>query len=307
MGMWYPEMGILPPERIPITIKESSMKILLKPTVTVVGHTKFIPHPTYSIPDDGDDSVRLGSFAAKGCYDSFGKEGRANVENQKSIMEHRHGSVMEHATVSLFIEGISRALTLEMNRHRTFAISQRSTRYTKEDEAAIVLEPYYARIWTKYQMNYRSDIGILEHSFHKFDPQAGSHWRDVFPEDLQVVCGFVWKCKSIIEEYKTEVDLLVKLNPLDLKGFDLRKWARGKARNILPHALETRVTYTNNHRGWRWFIESRSDKHAEPEIRRLAFYVWEELHKLTPEYYSDFEVFEIYDDIPVLKPKYSKI
>lgn len=267
------------------------MKILLKPTVTVVGHTKFIPHPTYSIPDDGDDAVKLGSFAAKGCYDSFGADGRANIKNQQSIMEHRHGSVMEHATVSLFIEGISRALTLEMNRHRTFAISQRSTRYTKEDDAAIVLEPYYAKIYKKFDWNLSASTEAIKDNL----------------DEHNVILQFISAAEMAIDAYNNQVKWLMVANPLKLSGFDLRKWARGKARNILPHCLETRVTYTNNHRGWRWFIESRSDKHAEPEIRRLAFYVWEELHKLTPEYYSDFEVFEIYDDLPVLKPKYSKI
>jgi thymidylate synthase (FAD) len=99
----------------------------------------------------------------------------------------------------------------------------------------------------------------------------------------------------------------MKKNPLKLEGFDLRKWARGKARNLLPHALETRITYTGNVRAWRWFIQSRSDKHAEPEIRRLADKILSVLYKEAPLYFGDFKAMEDYDGIHVWAPKYSKV
>ena len=123
------------------------MQIITAPIATVVSRPQFVPHPTYRIPDDGDDATKLGSFAAKGCYDSFGANGRPNEANQHAILEHAHGSVTEHMHYSLFLEGITRGLSLELNRHRPFNISQRSTRYTKEDDAAIVLDPYYSTIY----------------------------------------------------------------------------------------------------------------------------------------------------------------
>jgi thymidylate synthase (FAD) len=270
------------------------MKVILEPTVTVVGHSQFIEHPTYKIPDDGDDHTKLGAFAAKGCYDSYSANGRPNEENQLAILEHRHGSVLEHATVSLFIEGITRGLTLEMNRHRTFAISQRSTRYTAEEDASIVLEPYYAHLWDKLDPEYRVSEPYPWHTNHS-TPES---W---------LLCEFLNECERSFDRYRNQVDRLMKLNPLNLEGFDLRKWARGKARNILPHALETRVTYTNNHRGWRWFIESRSDRHAEPEIRRLAHHTLLALREVAPVYYNDFEIAAEYDDIYEWKPKYNKV
>lgn len=45
------------------------MKVILEPKVTIVGFTKFLDHPDYPIPLDGNDHTKLGSFAAKGCYD----------------------------------------------------------------------------------------------------------------------------------------------------------------------------------------------------------------------------------------------
>ena len=126
------------------------MKVILEPTVTTFAKQVFIEHPQFKIPDDGNDATKIGSFAAKGCYDSFGKNGRANEANQAQVLEQLHGSVLEHINASLYIEGISRGLSLESNRHRQLAVSQRSTRYTAEEDAAIVLEPYYAAIFKKF-------------------------------------------------------------------------------------------------------------------------------------------------------------
>lgn len=240
------------------------MNVITEPKVVVVGATQFFPHPDYDIPQDGDESVQLCAFAAKACYDSFGKEGRANEANQSQIVSMRHGSVLEHYHVSLFIEGITRGLSLELNRHRHFNISQRSTRYTAEEDAAIVLEPYFADLYAQDT----SDRSELE------DNMLFDH---------------IEQCAFAVKAYNAQVLDLMDVNPLDLSGTALRKWARGKARNLLPHALETRGTWTNNIRGWRHFLELRSDRHAEAEIRRLAEHVFNALHTVVPFYLQDYK------------------
>lgn len=264
------------------------MKVITQPKVTIIAKQVFLGHPDYEIPDDGIDAVKIGAFAAKSCYDSFGKSGRSNEANQRQILEHEHGSVLEHITFTLFVEGVTRALSLESNRHRQHAISQRSTRYTAEEDAAIVLEPYYAGLFDKYKLSNITNATVIE-------------------SELNLLNDFISSCESSVIEYQNQVEQLVILNPLNLTGFDLRKWARGKARNLLPHALETRITYTGNVRSWRWFIESRSDKHAEPEIRRLANVVLDILRSEAPLYFEDFTCVEIYDGIPMWVPKYSKV
>lgn len=248
------------------------MKILLEPKVTVVAHTTFLGHPDYPIPADGSDAVKTCAFAAKGCYDSYGAEGRPNAENQAAILSSGHGSVLEHFSVSLFIEGITRACSLELNRHRHFAISQRSTRYTAEGDAAIVLDPYFAELYREYGE----------------EPEGGEVPLET-PAQTLLWDHLEW-CRQAILEYETEVKTLVKLNPEGLSGTDLRKWARGKARNLLPHALETRGTWTGNLRAWRHFIELRSERHAEPEIRRLADEVFDALYSVAAFYLSDYTV-----------------
>lgn len=270
------------------------MKIITQPKVTVIAKQVFLGHPDYEIPDDGNDAVKLGAFAAKSCYDSFGKTGRANEKNQIALLEHRHGSVLEHINYTLFVEGITRGLSLESNRHRQLAVSQRSTRYTAEEDAAIVLEPYYANLYEKYRP-------WLE------DATKDDITPDFDLDELNLLVAHITSMEQAFMSYERDVAWLMKKNPLNLEGFELRKWARGKARNVLPHALETRITYTGNVRAWRWFIESRSDKHAEPEIRRLANHVLAVLADEVPLYFQDFDAVEVYDDIPVWKPKYSKV
>jgi len=288
------------------------MKVITGPKVTLIGHTIFKEHSTYKIPADGTGIERLGAFAAKGCYDSFGETGRACQENQREIIEHRHGSVLEHSYASLFLEGITRALTLELNRHRLFNISQRSTRYTKEEDSAIVLEPYYADIWNRYRCSLDESGKLVSPQFpYLWDGPNIKYpeglWSENVPVDYRLLSKFIEQCDAAIGEYADQVEMLVRLNPNKLEGFALRKWARGKARNVLPHALETRGTWTMNFRAWRWFIEARSNRHAEPEIRRLAEHVLVVLKPLAPIYFEDFQLNAIVDNIPEYVPQHSKI
>jgi len=272
------------------------MIIKLMPKVTVVAQTNFTDHPNYDIPDGGDDFTRLGAFAAKGCYDSFGKNGRSNDQNQLAILEHRHGSVLEHLNITLFIEGITRGLSLELNRHRSFAISQRSTRYTAEEDSCIVLEPYFAELFRSVTPAFKEQSGFFGSLAEHIDKEE----RDLLLDHLNS------QYKAILS-YQRQVETLMEMNPNNLTGFDLRKWARGKARNVLPHGIETRGTWTNNIRGWRWFIESRSDRHAEPEIRVLADVVLKALREVAPLYFNDFKMTELVDRIPEWKPEFSKV
>ncbi len=276
------------------------MKIITEPKVTLIAKQVFIEHPEYKIPADGNDAVKIGAFAAKGCYDSFGENGRANEVNQRAILEHQHGSVLEHITFTFFIEGITRSLSLESNRHRQLAVSQRSTRYAAEEDSAIVLDPYYAHLVNKHKLEF-DEVGML------ITPENYGELSETAQTEIDLLESHLDHAWMAIDQYQREVKYLMNLNPNKLEGFDLRKWARGKARNILPHSLETRITYTGNVRAWRWFIESRSDKHAEPEIRRLANALFLALNHEARVYFDDFKIDEVVDGIPVWKPTHRKV
>jgi thymidylate synthase (FAD) len=271
------------------------VKIITRPTVTVVGTTRFHAHPQHRVPptftndnarDTSNNAVSLGAFAAKGCYDSFEKDGnpgRSCEANQREVIQQRHGSVLEHVHVSVFVEGITRACSLELNRHRHLAISQRSTRYTEEDDAAIVLEPYYADLYNRL-----GGSGELSEK-----------------ESSLILAHTIWAERALLE-YKVEVNTLTQLNPLNLSGKDLRKWARGKARNILPHGLETRGTYTGSIRAWRWVIEARSSRYAEDEVRRLAHHLFMAISAVAPLYFEDYRT-EMVRGIPEFTTECGKV
>lgn len=273
------------------------MRVITEPTVTLVSITQFIPHPHYKLPPCDNQLVSLGAFSAKLCYDSFGETGRSCEENQGAILEHRHGSVLEHLNAGLFIEGVTRGLTLELNRHRTFAISQRSTRYTREEDAAIVLDPYYAKLFAERVAGHDPELGVLYRSTETAQESL----------ELELLHEHLYACQKAILSYEEQVKHLMDLNPNDLTGFDLRKWARGKARNLLPHALETRGLWTTNLRGWRWFLESRSDRHAEPEIRRLAGAVYDTLLVSDAGFYLTDYTIEMVDGLREFQTPYRKV
>ena len=282
------------------------MRIRTEPEVEIVSAPVYLgDNEKFPLPDvegfrdggfdAGAHAIMLGSRAAKGCYDSFGEDGRACEANQRAILDHKHGSGLEHINIGLWIEGITRALSIELNRHRHFAISQRSTRYTDEEDPEIVLEPFYAEVF--------KDMG---NPLRQFAPRNGE--GNISDRDWKVwraLHSHLRAAKDDIAEYSVQVDRLMELT--DKEGTEARKWARGKARNSLPHNLATCGTWTANIRSWRWILEARSNRHAADEIRRLTGeYIFPALKRVAPLYFEDFEV-EMIDGLPELQPEHSKV
>lgn len=259
------------------------MKWITEPHVHVLSVPQFFDHPEYKLPNRGLPSERLIAHAGKGCYDSYGVDGRAIEAHINGLRKSRHGSVFEHANISVFISGISRGCSHEIVRHRAgFAYSQRSTRYTREDEASFVMEPYYA------------------------DLQQGDGHLDL--DEASLLGSFKLHCAQSLERYALAVNTLMTKAPQEMNGTDRRKWARGKARQLLPHALETRMTMTGNLRAWRFFLEERSGRGAEPEIRRLAMFIMNAIEPHAPLVFEDMlDNQESYDGFPIFKPEVSKV
>src|SRR5690606_3788359 len=126
---------------------ESTMHIFREPRVTVLARQEFLgaPHIHRSSDTDGPAQA-VTEFAGRICYLSFGPDagiegghrlikGRTtNREYLANILNVRHGSVIEHAVWTVLIEGVSRALTHELVRHRHLSFSQLSQRYVDESE-----------------------------------------------------------------------------------------------------------------------------------------------------------------------------
>src|SRR5690554_948865 len=90
------------------------------------------------IADDwvSTDSDLLAEFAGRSCYQSFHKPNpktEANHDYLRNILNQGHFSVLEHASATFYVTGVSRALTHELIRHRHLSYSElRSEEHTSE-------------------------------------------------------------------------------------------------------------------------------------------------------------------------------
>ncbi len=270
------------------------MRVILEPSIRVIAAPQFIPDDRFPIPGDGTDAEKLCSYAAKRCYLSIGADGRPNVENQAQVIKMRHGSVLQHAHFSLAIEGMSRGCSLELNRHG-LDISQLSMRYADAKDCAFVLDPWYAEQWRLWIADY--------------DDEKGGTFREGVPDDIRhLLCMLVDSNRFALGCYESSVGKLIHLAPHGTPT-ERRKWARGKAKQLLPHSIETQGVWTGNIRMWRWIVECRTEMAAEAEIRRLANAVFRAIEPYCPTHWADFMELERDDSIggPVMVPEYRKV
>lgn len=121
---------------------------VVKPEVTTVGGTlgavENIEQLGMGTDEESTSAEDLMEFAGRGCYQSFHKPNpgtRKNKDYLQNIINQGHESVLEHATVSFYVTGASRAFSHEMVRHRHFNYSQLSQRFVNEEDMNIVLPP----------------------------------------------------------------------------------------------------------------------------------------------------------------------
>lgn len=80
------------------------------------------------------DPEKVIERGARTCYKSKEKDAEATEKFIKGIVKAGHESVIEHASATFKINGISRALTHQLVRHRHFSFSQQSQRYCSFDK-----------------------------------------------------------------------------------------------------------------------------------------------------------------------------
>src|SRR3954471_1240941 len=121
------------------------MDILRTPCVTLIARPQFLepPHLPVQWKGESTDGERLAEFAGRLCYMSqHNPAGRSTADYLRNILRQGHGSVFEHSTYVMLIEGISRSCSHELVRHRAgWGFSQLSQRYVDESHAAFVMPP----------------------------------------------------------------------------------------------------------------------------------------------------------------------
>ncbi|WP_422748114.1 FAD-dependent thymidylate synthase [Mycobacterium sp. WMMD1722] len=229
--------------------------------VQLIAKTEFTAPPDVPWQTDAGGGPALVEFAGRACYQSWSKPNPRTATNDsylRHIIDVGHFSVLEHASVTFYITGISRSCTHELIRHRHLSYSQLSQRYVPDTEARVVVPP-----------GIEDDAELTEVFIDAVDAAHAAYTRVL----AELEAKFADQPNAVLR----------------------RKQARQAARSVLPNATETRIVVTGNYRAWRHFIAVRASEHADVEIRRLAIACLRELVAVAPAVFADFEVTTLSD------------
>lgn len=222
-----------------------------------IKQTGYIPHQyVMGSPQGSDTNVssidELHEAAGRGCYESWERPNPSTATNSgylANIQSQQHFSVLEHGYVTYWIDGVSRNLLLELERHRHLSYSVVSTRYVDMSGKPFVMPKVFAELSDDLRRQ-------LERTFEK----------------------------SLAEAREAYTDVYHALNSLtDLP----HKVAREAARDILPGGISTTLYLSGNVRAFREVIEKRNSEHAAKDIHELAGLLLEDLKKLCPHSVQD--------------------
>lgn len=235
----------------------------VEPNVEVVGETVCtIPTGLMDVDPLSSTAEDLIEFAGRNCYQSFDKPNektRKNKDYIQNIIKQKHFSVLEHASASFYITGVSRAFTHELIRHRHLSYSQLSQRFVDESDLNLVLPPLVRDV-------------LEEYGDREADKELAYSLEAMYTE-----------------EYTSAVELLSE------KTDASRKQVREAARAFLPNMAETRIVVTGNFRAWREFLEKRLSPAADAEMQEVARLILDELMVIAPSVFEDIHA-ELYKE-----------
>lgn len=261
--------------------------MISRPQTNISGLSGFLEgfDPGLNFPDYLEDptglpdSSQLSKTAGQVCYASFGPR-RTKNENAQSYFERLisagHGSVIEHASFSFLLYGISRSVTHELVRHRAgTGFSQISQRYVSGSVLRFVERP-------EYQQDEE-----LHRLFEERADRAAADYERMAERLIELQEG---GDERLSAEYRT----------------DARKKVQQTARSLLPNETEAPMVFTGNVRALRHIIEMRADAHAESEIRSLAVRLFLCLAITDPILFADYELKELPDGSHTVTTEYRK-
>jgi thymidylate synthase (FAD) len=238
------------------------MEILRVPRVTLLARPQFLEPAHLPVQWQGasSDGERLAEFAGRLCYMSqHNPAGRTTAEYLGNILKQGHGSVFEHSSYVMLIEGISRSCSHELVRHRAgWGYSQLSQRYVDESQAAFVMPPAI-----------QGDAPLEEAWTRQVEAAQAAYVAAV----EQLMARYEWVESKVHR----------------------RKLAREAARSVLPNATEVKIVASANVRAWRTMLELRLGEGAELEIRRMAVACLRILQQEAPALFADFEIYRAAD------------
>ena len=226
--------------------------------------------------------------AGKLCYSAVGVDEITQKLTEEEIARYvnmlasiGHESPLEHVSFTFAIEGISRACTHQIVRHRIASYSQQSQRYVKLEQFEYIIPPAIE----KNPEAKRIFIETMER-----DQEAYDELVDLLLEDILIDKNAADYGSCIKEVLKENPDVAPdRSKVLDLyaeKFFEdyrkAEKQAIEDARYVFPNACETKIVITMNARSLLHFFNVRCCNRAQWEIREMATEMLKECKKIAP-------------------------
>ena len=226
--------------------------------------------------------------AGKLCYSAVGVDEITQKLTEEEIARYvnmlaniGHESPLEHVSFTFAIEGISRACTHQIVRHRIASYSQQSQRYVKLEQFEYIIPP---AIESNPEAK-RIFIEAMER-----DQEAYDELVDLLLEDILIdkhAADYGSCIKEVLKENPDAVPDRSKVLDLYAENFlkDYRKaekQAIEDARYVFPNACETKIVITMNARSLLHFFNVRCCNRAQWEIREMATEMLKECKKIAP-------------------------
>ena len=226
--------------------------------------------------------------AGKLCYSAVGVDEITQKLTEEEIARYvnmlasiGHESPLEHVSFTFAIEGVSRACTHQIVRHRIASYSQQSQRYVKLEQFEYIIPPAIE----KNPEAKRIFIETMER-----DQEAYDELVDLLLEDILIdkhAADYGSCIKEVLKENPDAVPDRSKVLDLYAEKFfeDYRKaekQAIEDARYVFPNACETKIVVTMNARSLLHFFNVRCCNRAQWEIREMATEMLRECKKIAP-------------------------
>jgi thymidylate synthase (FAD) len=217
---------------------------------------------------DADNLVEL---AGRVCYLSFGtrQSPKTNAEYITNLVDRGHESVLEHASWTLILTGVTRAFTHQLVRHRVgFSYSQLSQQYHTEEDARFIEPSSIAR-----------------------DPERQRQWRDAVTRAHEAYLAFIAEEHTIRSTFEGLTDR------------EFLRANRSAARSLLPEATETKIVVSANARAIRHFLSQRGGIEGDEEMRVVSARILEHLRDDAPALFADFWIEAMADGSPIVRQR----
>ncbi len=168
----------------------------------------------------------LAGKAAAICYD--GKNPKRSLE---IALGQHHESVIEHATFTFIITGVSRALLAQITRHRLASFSVESQRYVKMDDGfEYVIPPKIVALGEVYVKQYEWQMSQMHEMYE--------HWRNhgIAPEDARMVLPNACATKMMVTMNARELIHFLELRLCRRAQWEIRDVAQQMFRLAVKEA-----------------------------------------------------------------------